>query len=276
MDGVLRIGNKLIKNSNNIIYKLNKNNIKTMIVTNECRYTVETLKEDLTNLGLNLPKECYFYTAALSSKYYLEKKIIKFPNKKFIIGVIGELGLYKTINELSIYSNFILKENLQEYLEKNLENKDDYKIYLIVGAVNRIKINHLDKILNWVKNGAKIITTCIDTTDPSSKGDFNLGMPNHILYLVGYSIKTKSYSTGKPNPLFKKIIMNKLQIKDEEKILFVGDTIYSDIKLAEESNFKSCLVLSGNTNKDTLKQYVIEPDYVIDDVSYLPELLNIE
>ena len=55
--------------------------------------------------------------------------------------------------------------------------------------------------------------------------------------------------------------------------MFVGDTIYTDIKLAEESGFKSCLVLSGNSKIDTIKSYITEPDYVIDDISKLIEII---
>ena len=55
-----------------------------------------------------------------------------------------------------------------------------------------------------------------------------------------------------------------LQIKEVFKnvplnqILFVGDTILTDIQLAEENGLQSCLVLTGNTNKETLKNYIIE------------------
>ena len=67
----------------------------------------------------------------------------------------------------------------------------------------------LDKGLNWAKAKAKIITTCNDVSDPNSKGDFNIGMPNHILHILNFTIKTNSYSLGKPSPFIsKKFIKN--------------------------------------------------------------------
>lgn len=272
MDGVLRVGNQLINCSHKVLDDLNKRNIKTMIITNECRYTVDELKEDLEELGLIIPNNCYFYTAGLSAKDYLEEKLNRFKNKKIIVGIVGELGLYTVINSLNNYPNFILKD----FLDNDFEIDNNTTLYLVIGTVNKIKINHLNKILKWVKKGAKIITTCIDACDPSSKGDFTLGMASHMLHMVGYNLKTKSYSTGKPHPIFKKKILHNLNIDNnnikENEILFVGDTIYTDIRLAEESGFKSCLVLSGNSNIDTLKSYVTEPDYVINNIS---ELFNI-
>ena len=119
-----------------------------------------------------------------------------------------------------------------------------------------------------------IITTCIDTCDPASKGDFTLGMASHMLHMVGFNAKTKSYSTGKPHPMFKKKILEKLINVKPNEILFVGDTIYTDIRLAEESGFKSCLVLSGNSNLDTIKSYVTEPDYILNNITELNSIIN--
>jgi len=268
MDGVLRIGSKIVSGAENILETLSKRGIKTMIVTNECRYSVSELKEELHELGLLVPKNCQFYTAALSAKDYLEKKITRFPEEKFRITVVGELGLYSAISKLSRYNDFRLEEEYEDYMENDRK-------YIVVGTVNKIKFGHLNKILEWYRNGAKIITTCVDTTDPSSKGDFNLGMPKHMLHMVDYNIKTKSYSTGKPHPIHKEKIMKSLEIMDENKIMFIGDTIYSDIRLAEESGFRSCLVLTGNSSRDTLKSYVTEPDHVINNLEELQKILNI-
>ena len=266
MDGVIRIGNTLIDGSIELFERLAKNKIKTMIVTNECRYTVDELREDLSDSGLQLSPDIKIYTAGLSARDYLSEKIARFPENQFHIGIIGESGLYQTINSLSVYSNCVVNNELHENNNK--------KLYLVIGAVNRIKITHLDMILNWIKLGARIIITCPDTSDPSSKGDFNLGMPNHMLHMTGFNIKTNSYSTGKPHPLFCRKIMNELKITDPSKILFVGDTMYTDIRLAEESGFKSCLVLSGNTKVEALSTYTIDPDYVVDDITELEKIIR--
>ena len=267
MDGVLRIGNQLILGTEKLLENLEKKNIKTMIVTNECRYTENELREDLEEIGLIVPDSTIFYTAAMSIRDYFENKIKRFPNKKFNIGIVGELGLFMEINKLNKYTNFKYTDSLSDV------NSND--LYLIIGTVNKIKINHLDKILKWIKKGAKVLITCMDACDPSSKGDFTLGMPNHMLHMVGYNIKTKTYSTGKPHPIFKEKIMNSLNNIKEDEILFIGDTIYTDIRLAEESGFKSCLVLSGNSNKDTHKSYINEPDLILNSVSELFNNINL-
>jgi Predicted sugar phosphatases of the HAD superfamily len=146
---------------------------------------------------------------------------------------------------------------------------------LIIGSVNKIKISTLEKGLKWIQSGAKVLTTCSDVSDPASKGDFNLGMPNHILHLLKYNtIGVKSYSLGKPHPIHAQKIFSNFKDINPKDLLFVGDTIYTDIQLAEENNIKNCLVLTGSSSRDTTKSYIIEPDYIIESIKDLEIFLS--
>ena len=55
------------------------------------------------------------------------------------------------MNTLSTFDNCIICNELRTTPKR---------LYLIIGAVNRIKITHLDMILRWIKAGARVITTC--------------------------------------------------------------------------------------------------------------------
>ena len=267
MDGVIRIGDKKIDGAETIFEQLNSKNIKTMIVTNECRYTVKELKNDLCEMGVSIPQTTQIITPGLMIFEYLEKKIIKNPQEQFYIGVIGENGLHVNINNLNKYPNVKVSSEPPE----NINNRQF--TYLIVGTVNRIKMCTLDKGLNWAKAKAKIITTCNDVSDPNSKGDFNIGMPNHILHILNFTIKTNSYSLGKPSPFIAKKIHKELELSNPNEILFIGDTLYTDIQFAEESEFKSLLVLSGNTKKEGVKSYVTEADLILPSIKDLYKIL---
>ena len=273
LDGVLRVGKNIISGSEYILKHLNERGVKTMILTNECRYTIDELKDELSEIGLYVPEETIIYTAACAARDYIKSKLERFPNKVFNICVIGELGLYETIMELKEYTNF--KSNLNIETSETGDSKMD--LYVVLGTVNKIKINHLNKLLKLIKLGAKIITTCKDISDPASKGDFNLGMPMHMLHMIGFNVNCKihSYSTGKPNPRIGQYIYKSLgnTISKASDILFIGDTIYTDIQLAEETGFKSCLVLSGNTKSDIINLYAIQPDFILDDINNINDIL---
>ena len=156
--------------------------------------------------------------------------------------------------------------------------KKKIKVVLFdMDGVLRIGNNIIDgaqNIIKWSKFNPKVITTCEDNSDPSSKGDFTLGLPNHLLHLLKFNVKMDHYSLGKPNPIIKSNIMKKIENRINKKIkpqeiLFVGDTIYTDIRLACESDFHSLLVLSGNTKIQGLENSIISPDFILDSVKDL-------
>ena len=78
MDGVLRVGSKVIPGAQNIFRTLNSKGIKTMIVTNECRYGEKVLRDDLTEMGVKLPDNTKIITSGMSVYKYLKKKVERF------------------------------------------------------------------------------------------------------------------------------------------------------------------------------------------------------
>ncbi len=264
MDGVLRVGSKVIPGAQNIFRTLKSKGIKTMIVTNECRYGEKVLRDDLTEMGVKLPDDTKIITSGMSVYKYLKKKVERFSEDHFYIGILGESGLYNTLTKICKFKNVDLCEEPPEDFDEERS-----RLLLVIGTLDKIKIANLEKALKWVNAGCKIIITCDDMSDPSSKGDFSIGMPKHTLHMINFTVKTNYYSLGKPNPMISELIRKECdgetKIEDNE-ILFVGDTIYTDIKLAEESGFRSALVLSGNTKQEAIKNYVTEADMVFDSV----------
>ena len=74
--------------------------------------------------------------------------------------------------------------------------------------------------------------------------------------------------------LFENDILVVFKDINPKDLLFVGDTIYTDIQLAEENNIKNCLVLTGSSSRDTTKSYIIEPDYIIESIKDLEIFLS--
>ena len=266
MDGVLRIGSHPVSGAGDIFKTLEKLTKKSLIITNECRYTPEQIIEDLEEMGIYIePYQIPILTAGKMVYKYIMEKHKRFPKEHISLGIVGEQGLYDTINPIT-------QEEHIEVVE--IPPKYKTKAFLIVGTVNKIKISNLEKVLKWVKSGAKIIITCGDMSDPSSKGDFTLGMPKQMLHMTNYNIRgPAAYSCGKPNPIVAKQILAEYPDIKPEEVLLVGDTLYTDIRLAEENGFKSLLVLSGNTKKEGIKSAVTEADLILNSVEDLNKIL---
>ncbi len=266
MDGVLRIGQHPVEGSEKIFPLLKKMEKESLIITNECRYTPGEILEDLLEMGIELPEDLRVLTAGQMVKQYLQEKAERFPEENISIGLIGEQGLHDTINPITQNKNVEICETPPKYKTKN---------FLIIGTLNKIKISNLEKTLKWVKSNAKIILTCDDVSDPSSKGDFTLGMPKHILHMTNFNLQTsQAYSCGKPNPIVARKILEPYPDIKPEEVLLIGDTLYTDIRLAEENNFKSLLVLSGNTKKEGIKSYVTEADIILPSVKEFYKILE--
>lgn len=267
LDGVLRVGDNPIDGVNQVFEFLQNQGIPFMISTNECRLTPASLSQVLLEMGIVVPSRVCIHTAGVSVLNYLRSKYER-NRTELHVGVVGESGLAAILD-----TDWIVQHNQPPPIAAQ-------NAYLIVGTVNKIEMHHLERIRTWIHSGAKVITTCCDTSDPSSKGDFTLGMPDLLIQMASGNSERKvsTYSTGKPNPLVSRAILDYfaglglINLKPAE-ILFVGDTIYTDIRLAEESGFRSALVLSGNSKRDTLEDYVTSPDYVIDSVRDVPRLL---
>lgn len=266
MDGVLRVGQYPIEGAENIFPLIKKLGKESLIITNECRYSPQEILEDLSEMGTRLCNDLTVLTAGQMVKLYIKEKAERFPNENISIGIIGEQGLYDTISPITQLKNVEICETPPKYKSK---------IFLIIGALNKIKISNLEKALIWIKSNAKIILTCDDVSDPSSKGDFTLGMPKHILHMTNFNLQTtQSYSCGKPNTIVARNILELFPNIKPKEVLLIGDTLYTDIRLAEENNFKSLLVLSGNTKKEEIKSYVTEADLILPSIKDLYKILE--
>jgi HAD superfamily hydrolase (TIGR01450 family) len=266
LDGVLRVGDKAIEGVNEVFNFLQSHNIPFMIATNECRWTPHVLFGMLLAMGIEVPSVDCIYSAGMAVRDYLHSKHARHsPSKQLSVGIVGESGLQDVLKA----------EDWITIVEKPL---DSFSSYLVVGTVNKINKTHIEKLQTWIQHRCKIITTCCDTSDPSTlKGEVTatttLAMPDMLIQMAcGKPIDV--YSTGKPNSIFARAIMSHFPSLQPDHILLVGDTLYTDIRLAEEAGFQSALVLSGNSQRETLEDYVISPDYVIDSVRDLPSLLK--
>ena len=230
MDGVLRIGDKQIYGADKLIQRLTNLGKKGMIITNECRGGPHEIRKQLLNMDINLPDSWEIYTSSLDCYYYLEKLNLtnKIKSKWCAFGDIKFISYIK--DKTSHFKGMIYSENEIDIL--------------VIGAMNNRQWQEfgkrkLENILKKNKN-VKIICTCNDISDPSN----NVISP---LFMID-SMKIKvniTYICGKPNKDIFLRIKEILSIKAEDKLLFIGDNIDTDIEFANKCNIPCILVRSG-------------------------------
>lgn len=60
----------------------------------------------------------------------------------------------------------------------------------------------------------------------------------------------------------------------KERCLIIGDRLETDILLGRNAGIKTCLVLTGVTNRKDIETKKIYPDYVIEHLSELVKVNN--
>ena len=239
MDGVIYHGNKILDGVQEFINWLIDNDKKFVFLTNSSEKTPHELSMKLERMGLNVSAD-HFYTSAMATAEFLHTQA---PDSTAY--VIGEAALTKALYDHHIYMNDV--------------NPD----YVVVGETRTYSFEKLEKAINLVLGGAKLIGTNPDITGPTEKGI----MPATGALISPIEIATgkKAYFVGKPNPLMLRHGLNKLNCHSKE-IAFIGDRMDTDIIAGIESNVDTVLVLSGVTDREAINLYPYRPKYVFDGV----------
>jgi ribonucleotide monophosphatase NagD (HAD superfamily) len=84
--------------------------------------------------------------------------------------------------------------------------------------------------------------------------------------LDGQKTRVEPIVVGKPNKLFGELVLEASGLShiNPSRVLMIGDKIETDIRLAKNCGFKSCLVLSGCSTERELHNIAPDdkPDYV--------------
>lgn len=240
MDGVIYRGKTLVDGAQSFVHYLIKNNIKFLFLTNNSEQTPLDLKLKLERMGIKGLTEENFITSAMATAIFLHSQ-----SPKATAYVIGGAGL---VNEL--YNvGFSISEH----------NPD----YVVVGKTSMFNFEMLKKALNLIQKGAKFIATNPDVIDPIENGiEPACGS---ILAAIETASGKKPYIVGKPNALMMMIAKKKLDLHADD-IIMIGDRMDTDIICGMEAGMTTCLVLSGVSTPESLKEFPFRPDHIFANV----------
>lgn len=240
MDGVIYHGNKILDGVADFVNWMIDNKKKFVFLTNSPEKTPHELSMKLERMGLKVSAD-HFYTSAMATAAFLKSQA-----SDCTAYVIGEAALTKALYDQGIYMNDI--------------NPD----YVVVGETRSYNFEKIEKAIELVNKGAKLIGANPDITGPTEKGI----MPATGSLIAPIEIATgkKAYFVGKPNPLMLLHGLKKIGCHSEE-IAFIGDRMDTDIIAGIESNVDTVLVLTGVTAKEDIDKFPYRPKYILDSVA---------
>ena len=242
MDGVIYHGNKILDGVAEFVNWMIDNDKKFVFLTNSPERTPHELSMKLERMGLKVSAD-HFYTSAMATAAFLHSQ-----KPDCTAYVIGEAGLTKALYDQKIYMNDI--------------NPD----YVVVGETRSYNFEKIEKAIELVNKGAKLIGANPDITGPTERGI----MPATGSLIAPIEIATgkKAYFVGKPNPLMLRHGLRKLNCHSEE-IAFIGDRMDTDIIAGIESNVDTVLVLTGVTSLADIDKFPYRPKYILHGVGDL-------
>ena len=245
MDGVIYKGKEPIPGAIKFINLLKEKEIPFLFLTNNSQRTSRDVCYKLNSLGFNVEEQDIF-TCAMATARYLAS--IKPGGTAF---VIGEGGL---LNELHQHGYSIV------------EDKPDY---VVIGEGRTIMLEAVDKAVNMVLNGSKLIATNLDPNCPVDNGKYRAGC-GAFVSMIEFATGKKAFSVGKPSPIMMRMARKALQLTTDQTIM-MGDTMETDILGAGTMGFTTILTLTGVSKIETLNNYGYSPDFIINSIN---DLLN--
>lgn len=239
MDGVIYHGNRILDGVADFINWMIANDKKFVFLTNSPEKTPHELSMKLQRMGLTVSAD-HFYTSAMATAEFLHSQ-----KPDCTAYVIGEAALTKALYDQGIYMNDV--------------NPD----YVVVGETRTYNFEKIEKAIELVNKGAKLIGTNPDITGPTERGI--MPATGSLIAPIEIATNKKAYFVGKPNPLMLRHGFRLLACHSQE-IAIIGDRMDTDIIAGIESNVDTVLVLSGVTAREDIDHFPYRPKYILNGV----------
>jgi NagD protein len=240
MDGVIYRGAEPIAGASEFVRYLQDCGLPYLFLTNNSAYTPLDVVVKLKKFGIETSEE-HVYTSALATAEFVHGQK---PNGTAF--VIAEGGLLNALNEVG-YA--ITRESPD---------------YVIVGEGRVLNYELVELAHRLIDKGARLISTNADTWCPTDSGP----RPGcgAIAALLEAASGRKAYHVGKPNPFMMRAARKRIGLRTDE-VIMIGDTMETDIRGATELGFRSILVLTGSSTRETLKDYPFSPTMVVESIA---------
>ena len=242
MDGVIYGGDALIPGADKFIARLLGEKIPFCFMTNNSQRSRLDAVRKLEKLGIKVSEE-HVYTSAMATGKFLASQI---PGGTAF--VLGEGGLLSSLHENGI----------------SLVNSDPD--FVVLGEGRNFTLEMVQKAVDMILAGAKFVITNRDPS-PKKKGWDNLGIAATSA-MIEEATGVRAFVVGKPSPVMMRSARKALGLETAETTI-IGDTMDTDIRGGVQMGYKTILVLSGITNRESLSRYAFKPDLVINSVNDL-------
>lgn len=237
MDGTIYFEDKLISGAKEFINKLIESKIKYVFVSNNSSINKNAYLNKLRNLDIMCNEENLF-SSSMAMGLYLQENY----NGKNVYLV----GTKSFEEELVSCGVNLVKENAD---------------IVVIGYDRELTYEKIIKACEFLDSGAVFLATNPDLVYPLKNKRYLPDCGSICDMITNATNRVPTY-IGKPNQYMVEVLAKKFNVQ-KEKIVIVGDRLYTDIQTAINSGIDSVLVLTGETNADMLEKSTIKPTMVV-------------
>jgi HAD superfamily hydrolase (TIGR01458 family) len=246
LDGVLYVGDQAITGARESIDLIRDRNYTYRFVSNTTRRCRKSVAERLSSLGFDIPAE-YIFTPPLAAVAYIKNS--------------GKHHCY-----LLTTGDVFLDFN-QECIGNDAAPID----HVILGdAGDKISYNSLNTAFRHLMNGADLIAL---------ENDRYWMAPDGLALSAGPFVHALEFATGKsatimgkPSKTFFELALSDMGLRADQ-VAIIGDDILTDIGGGRSLGMQGILVRTGKYRKDALDKAMVKPNYIIDSIAQLPDIL---
>jgi len=242
MDGTIYLGDTLFPYTHKFLKTVGSTGRDFCFFTNNSSKNRKAYLDKLQGMQINIVPERMMLSNDVILRWLLQNQ----PGKKaYVVG-----------------TPFLMEDFTKCGITTDDENAD----YVVLGFDTTLTYEKLSRACTLIRRGAPVYGV---------NADFNCPVPGgfipdcgSIAALVKASTGVQCEFFGKPSPRTLSYILEHTGYGGKE-LAVIGDRLYTDIALTENSDVTSILVLSGETKEKDLWESAIKPDMVVENIGAL-------
>ena len=247
MDGTIYLGNELFSFTKDFLKKGEETGREYYFITNNSSKSQQDYIEKLERFGIRIKRQQMMTSTHVISRYLKQH----YEGKS--VYVVGTPSLIQEF----------------QYFDMNMTDEDPDIV--VLGFDTTLTYEKLSKACHYIRNGCTYFGINPDWNCPMEGGTF---IPD-----CGSMAKLIEASTGRFPEFFGKPSKHTLDYiiqqtgYEPDEIAIVGDRLYTDIAVADQSDVTSILVLSGESTREDVKTSDVKPNVILEDLSEITKML---
>ena len=240
MDGTIYLGEQWIEGAREFLEAVRESGRTYVFLTNNSSKNPVVYVEKLARMGLFV-NESQVITSGDATIYYIKKH---YPGKKvFLLG------------------NDMLKE---QFKVEGIQLTDDTPDLVVTAFDTTLDYQKMCKVCDYVRAGLPYIATHPDYNCPTETGFIpDIGAIHAFIHAS--ASRYPDHIIGKPNAEIVNYLVDRVGY-GKDRIMMIGDRLYTDVAAGASNGLHSALVLSGEATLEDRDKSDVKPELIFDSV----------